>query len=223
MARSNSKATAEFLARQEPSFLREGAISAKNNAWVHFEAAEGLSRSGHTGLAISHFVLSIEESIKAHTLITFALKHNDDLELLAGAFSSHRAKHDAALAFSGASALLAPIAVKLAERSSIDSKEKEDAAAVLAGWGQKLDFEVLLASFDLDWWKQANSMKEKGFYVDVDRNSGVWIAPDSIPQSEAVKARDIAHSVLERIELLFAVPFDTLNSIGDARNAPKNV
>lgn len=213
---SRSSKAKEFFKGRNQEFCREGAVLARDNARTHFNAAEMLKSGDYLGLALSHYILSIEESIKSHVLITSAIGAGVDPERLGEAFSDHRAKHLSAASFTLSSALLVPIAKKLAERNPEISDSPVNPSDALAIWGRGIDLEEMIVGLDLDWWQQANINKEVGFYVDVDYARQSWKSPKSVSDADVEKAHKIAEAVLSRVELLFSVPF------GDLRNAFKD-
>ena len=50
-----------------------------------------------------------------------------------------------------------------------------------------------------DWWKQADSKKKKGFYINLLKKTGKWEGPHLIEESSYLQSKDIVEKFIERV------------------------
>lgn len=139
----------------------------------HKKVGELAASGGQFGMAVSHLILSSEETVKAFLLYIQSL--NLDLRNVPGIhlyFTDHIIRHQFATSVNLMIALLKPfMGLVLKERDKIHSPEKaieytETEQIWLSRDKEKMErlFESIGEVFD--WWEDANFKKNRGFYVD---------------------------------------------------------
>jgi len=148
----------------------KGFILLSENANDHFDTAKSLAKKGKYGLAVSHLVLSAEESIKA---MYFAMQFFDtdiDNITLKELFSAHKAKHRKIQI--GNKIIKEIITEFLDEVSKGDKDIKEDF--------KEIKTSIKASNYKI--FNEANNIKNKGFYVDYINNN--FFSPNQIKEEE---------------------------------------
>lgn len=207
-----------------------GAKLAVENAESLLESAEQIAEIENYGHATSLLVLAGEEAFKA---LAFMCRH-DGLEITSrledwrmDMMQDHQTRHQYA---AGSAVMLRIIAIIMKSAEAFQERReegieaarearmevvKEESARLLdpeSSASKKLDSEI-------DWWKQANDLKEEGFYVDY--GPGEWESPDQLDEEDYERAKEI---VVNWVELLGGVvegrenaSQDTVEAVSDAQ------
>jgi AbiV family abortive infection protein len=155
----------------------------EDNGEMHFAISEYLITKGYHGAAVSHLILGTEELIKALALFMeskgFSVRRIKGVSRL---FSQHVPRHHLMRDFFSVWLFLRPF-IKEWERTDghysiaefdregnvIGGFLKNSIGKTLTGW--------IRARSNFEWWKNADMLKQRGFYVDyADR----LICPDDI-------------------------------------------
>ena len=164
-----------------PEQAQQGVSPTADNACDLLAAARSLGVAGLHGPATSLLVLALEEAQKARVLIALATK-NDDAGLSQDEASDiihwdHRLRHHAAF-----TASISPTTIaKLVRPSRRDTPL------------QRKQFDADMAA--LAWHLKANSLKERGLYVDYIKDR--WHNPREISASEFSQGLAIVERFVE--------------------------
>lgn len=180
------------------------------NAKNHIKVAE-LSESISYGIAHAHIVLASEEAIKAVMLFNIH-KDKDVLEKMNDFhkyFSNHKHKHEEIRNFEHVALLLenalkilwSPfIGIKPGSISLEEVKAKNsEGINNLIKWFEEETKKPTLQTND-QWWKQAESFKKEGFYVDLLKKRGEWIGPHKCSKRQYNKGKKIVLEFIEKIQ-----------------------
>jgi AbiV family abortive infection protein len=193
------------------NFLRGYHIIMKN-AYAHYHAAKLIAwKKKSYGIASSLLILSAEEAVKAG--VTLFL-HFDPTIKVTGykkLFKDHRVKHAKIIEFEHTRAFMIGMIRQMAkpiityaksdEEFSIESlqvAQSEGVKAIIA-WIQSLIQGNTKLEYHEDWWKQANTEKNRGFYVDLNESTGEWENPQEIPKIQYLKTKSIVEPLLKDI------------------------
>lgn len=180
------------------------------NAKNHIKVAE-LSENISFGIAHAHFVLASEEAIKAVMLFNIH-KDKDALEKMNDFhkyFSNHKHKHEEIRNFEHVALLLenslkilwSPfIGIKPGSISLEEVKTKNrEGINNLIKWFEEETKKPTLQIND-QWWKQAESFKKEGFYIDLLKKRGEWIGPHKCSKKQYNKGKKIVLEFIEKIQ-----------------------
>lgn len=183
-----------------------------DNARNHIKVAE-LSENVSYGIAHAHIVLASEEAIKAVILFNIH-KDKDVLDKMNDFhkyFSDHKHKHDeirnfekTALLFEKALEILWSPFIGIKPRSiSLEEIKKKNSEGInnLIKWFENETKTPTLQSND-QWWKQAESFKQEGFYVNLLKKRGEWSSPHKCSKKKYDKGKKIVLEFIGKIELV---------------------
>jgi len=172
------------------------------NANIHFDSAKILAKQKYFGLAISHLILASEEAIKAIFFLRKKLFPDQEVDI-SGIFSSHKMKHETAIEIAD---LVKNFQVDLRKTMIEDLKNRPDVDMKVKLLIEKENelvnnkFNELTAEKILNWWNQADNLKQKGFYVDYINNC--WTSPVDIDLNEYENSYTITGQYLGFINLI---------------------
>jgi len=195
------------MTNSRSEYFWEGAILSVANARDLLDAAAESAGSGRFGVASSLAILCAEECAKANGLLARALSESDDTTTLKQYFTSHRVKHEvgsAVLTMFRITERLHSIASKVALDKSIADEEKDShLISRISEWSDaEVNGRENCAEDIAAWKKDADRVKQNGFYVD--RVGDGWHSPASIGECEYVSRRDYALQFLEILESIVA-------------------
>ncbi len=195
----------------ENTDFSEGSLLALKNAKEHFavaQSAEGIS----LGIANSHLILAAEEAIKADVLSRVSitdewLEHLNLDEF----FRSHNHKHQEIVNDFGIDLFLQHFLGGLMDwgdeiqQLNVTPEEKEKIVEEwkdnFAGWSKRRHVELRRQHRAYDqWWKNANKMKNQGFYVGLKKQTGEWDSPSDITKEQFEKSLEIVSRIIRDIE-----------------------
>jgi AbiV family abortive infection protein len=183
------------------------------NAKRLYNAAEILAEKKEYAIANSLLVLCAEEAMKAHTVITQHFFPQEILDSFNKNFEDHKTKLESIRGI----IMFLQLTNKMHEfiydpliENAINHK-KEDIKRIKAEGIQKfVDWTnniVDAKNTDLDeennWWKQANTLKQNGFYVGLNKGNKQWIVPTSITKNRYVKTHKYVSNFLQQIEVIY--------------------
>lgn len=181
--------------------LKEGFNSVLHNANAHFQSAQILANNKLFGIAVSHLILATEEAVKAFHFWAKMLLPKEDIDIT-GVFSSHPTKHQSAVDIADFIAKLQLEYRAIATEQILqcpDFSEQQKNIVAKDKILVDLKFNELKSEKVRNWWRQANSIKNKGFYVDYkDEN---WVKPDDIDKKEYEKTYPITGQYIGFINL----------------------
>lgn len=161
--------------------LLAGAKHCLKNAEMHFDSAKRIAEAGHYPIANSLLILAAEEAVKGYVLTAgfFSVPLPFKISPI---FWSHTSKH------TQAEDIEAMVVVSYAISQAFADPKK--------GWANQLVQAVIsgvaltmtlgaMKSERVKWWRDANEMKNRGFYVDF--VNGDWIAEGRISQDDYKK------------------------------------
>ncbi|MES9989635.1 MAG: AbiV family abortive infection protein [Candidatus Thiodiazotropha endolucinida] len=159
----------------------EGAVLSTKNASDLFESAVYIFDQGKLGCASSLMVLSTEESAKAIS-IGFSISPSHNNFPISKIFMSHKQKHNHAAHVSSVIHMIIGLL-----------REPEEGKPLHGVCG-------ILAEIE-EWRKEANRIKQKGFYVD--NQNDKWISPSQIDVDVYKKTKFQAETLLSIAEGFF--------------------
>jgi len=192
----------------------EGFQHCLDNALNHLKVAE-LSKTVSFGIAHAHTVLASEEAVKAIILFNIyfdndVLADMKDFQLY---FSNHKYKHETIRSFELGSLLIEKMLMIQMEpfiKDKNGSSTPEDFKAKktegfknLIQWLKELSDEnnkqTTLETND-QWWKQAESYKKNGFYVNILMKKGGWDGPHKCSKNQYDKGRKIVLEFIQKVQ-----------------------
>lgn len=187
----------------------EGYKKAFETANVHNISADSIAKNGHYGTAVSHLILGTEELTKG--LLLFAQSFGINVRNVPGIhlfFSDHVLKHQFAIYVNTmypTLKLLMGVIRKMHTEIHYPEKKVEYTSVEKAFLSK--DEKKLHAAFRnlpelLDWWDEANSNKNKGFYVDYKTSLET---PMQVEQKEYDQAVFISNAYKKQLEEIIAV------------------
>lgn len=188
---------------------RRGHRLVMENGRRHVTCGNILAKMGEYGPAVSHMVLSAEESIKAIFFQAIGYELEIPPSSIRPFLASHRPRHAAAAMWTLMGLLFDQwIGLIIALNDEFQGatgpeywRARADKVAALASElnaladarpGENKIMDQLL------WWGQSESLKQRGFYVDF--RDGDWVSPDSVTKAEFAQAKCIAEELIERAE-----------------------
>lgn len=181
------------------------------NASNHLKIAE-LSKQISYGIAHAHLVLAGEEAIKA--VVLFDINSNPKVKDkdFKKYFSNHKYKHEAIKKFEQVafftdgtlniqteSLLSEDINTMTFERMIEIRKENFNK---LLKFFESLSNEEIKPNVNEDWWNQADSFKNDGFYVDILEKRGEWKGPFNFSKNHYNKGYKIISEIIEKIQMV---------------------
>jgi AbiV family abortive infection protein len=174
----------------------------KNNANDLLKAAQVVAENGLWGTGCALCVLSCEESIKACFILVKEHHPNTDIEAYNDIFRKHYIKHENIVELIGffQSAINQREAMSssfMAIYKQLDSKMKPQFNKAYSTLFEDLEFISQMKSLERSheevkaWWKKADDLKKKGFYVDQPKETGNWISPTDLTQEDYLEAEKI--------------------------------
>jgi AbiV family abortive infection protein len=183
-----------------------------DNARNHIKVAE-LSENISYGIAHAHIVLASEEAIKAVMLFNIhkdksALDKMTDFQKY---FSDHKHKPDEIRNFEKVALLLEKMLMTVMnpllgiEPRSISLEEVKRKVSEginnLIKWFENETKTPTLQTND-QWWKQAESFKQEGFYVNLLKKRGEWSSPHKCSKKKYDKGKKVVLEFIGKIELV---------------------
>lgn len=185
------------------------------NAIKHVEISK-LAKDVSFGIAHAHLVLASEEGVKSLVLLDMHMSGKDEYPKdFSKYFSDHKYKHEVISSFETGSALIQEmlmiqwqpfVGVKPGSISLDEIKKKhKEGVQNLIKWMENLsdesNKETILDTNDY-WWKQAESYKKEGFYVDLRKKQGEWTGPFKCSQNQYKKGFKIVTEFIGKIEYI---------------------
>ena len=193
-----------------PNYLK-GYRLAVENAKKHFEIAELIVKNGISfGIANSHLILASEETIKAGML--FSLHYDPEMKVddFEEYFSNHKHKHKTIISIEFMFSFMDDI-MKMASKPARDRYNAKGDYLNAQEYKESLDegIESLITHLDKvlsgvsgiktneEWWKQANTKKNQGFYVHLNKGSLNWETPAGVSEKEYQNAKKIVENLMK--------------------------
>ncbi len=168
------------------------------------------------GIACSLSILSAEEAMKAFSLLVKHFNPNETIDDFEKIFSDHKTKHqhlpetvdlfetiiELVYTEHGIVNYLFEMMDRLASEIPAEKRQKflEDRETLSATLGKyrkpptsKIDIEKAK-----EWWKKANSIKNRGFYVD--RSNGTWHNPNSFTKENYLEAEQFTFPIIKNAD-----------------------
>lgn len=205
---------------KKPINYYEGFELAVANAKNHVAIAELIVKNklGY-GVAASHLILAAEEAIKAW--LTFFKYFDPDIKVkdYDKLFKDHGIKHERIINVERYRAFILKL-VKFTQAAlkQIENKPPAEEEAEGAVMGFFMDFFQLLIDigegntqleYNKEWWAQANTNRNNGFYVGLNEGNAKWHNPGSVKKSDYIKAKTIVSELLDelfKIDKIFSQP-----------------
>ena len=181
-----------------------GANACLKSARALFKVAQDAASTAQFGVANSLLILSTEECIKCAVFLG-AYFGTPPPQGVAGFFKSHSTKHDQA-------GEIQPVVNFIAQARSAFThvfKYRKSAygtvfnfaiATIFAHIGYSLQQESSKLTDFGSWWKQANTRKNDGFYVDF--RKGYWTIPTDVSQATYEETLSYVRPFVECLEIL---------------------
>lgn len=189
----------------------EGYKLALENAQNHLAVAEA-SVSISIGIANSHLILASEEAIKSAMLFQLSFDKDTLEEAQADIdkyFSSHKHKHEAIRGLEFFGGLMSNmLELRFSPFKDIDpqtitdeefKQKKDEGFDNIIQWLESLLEDKSIFDTNQDWWKQADSQKNRGFYISLLKKKGQWDGPFSITKKQYNKGKKIVTEFVSRI------------------------
>jgi len=195
-----------------------------DTAAKHKESAESIAKNGQYGMGISHLILGIEELVKG---LLFRIQSLDiDVRNVPGIhlfFTDHILKHQFATDINMMYVIIKPfmgIINKMKEdlhnpESNIEYTDTEK--AIISKDEKRIHAVFRNLPEMIDWWDEANIMKNKGFYVDYTTRLET---PMQVEAKEYIQAVEITEIFKSQI-FEFIAYFDRLTD-EEKKEAAKN-
>jgi len=187
------------------------------NAQRLFNAAETLEEKKELAISNSLLILSAEEGMKAYTILTQHFYPERILEDFDKHFEHHKTKLESIRSLTCISQLVNkfrelhfnPIFENVINPKEDHQTVKNRNEQNLLGWLKK---EAESNDTDLakenDWWRQANTMKQNGFYVGFNNGNKQWTNPSSINKVKYFKTKKYVDNFLKQIKVLYNLDFN---------------
>lgn len=186
----------------------EGACLTLENAKRHIQTSKLLVESDIFGIAVSHLILGAEEYIKAFILLCLNgdssfINDNEKLQL----FRNHKFKHEHVTLFLKS---ISDSETSNFEQKFLDSFMKNEPLPMYSVDGHYINNVFKLVSLDDNsllrleiWLKEANDLKNNGFYVGVNEN---WTTPANFSKEDYNKGYECISILEKAISPLFELP-----------------
>lgn len=187
------------------------------NARRLFDAAEALEHKKEFAIASSLLVLAAEEGAKAYTSLSQYLYPEKPIKDFDKSFSDHKHKLEAIRNFRGLLNIVkifsdlyyTPIAKSIINPEKDLEKAREESFqnlfSALKSEAESDNSEIAKENI---WWKHAKELKEKGFYVSLNKKNGQWKSPSSIKKQSYIITKSYVYDFLKQIELLYNLDFE---------------
>ncbi len=188
-----------------------------DNGVAHIDSAKLLASKGYFGFAISHLILGIEELIKYQVVYSYFSNNRDfdkdvDPNEKNSVFTKHFKKHDLLKEFQLSmteefTTAFQDYVFHRATGQELTEKHLEIEKNRFKEWGNL--FRSAFAEINIPdekkdaffcWLKNANNMKNQGFYVNWE--SAIFESPKSIIQSSYENALEYASAILMQTEVI---------------------
>lgn len=198
--------------------FRQGYTLALENTLAHFQAAELIAEKNNYGIANSHLILASEEAIKAYMCYSKFYEPEMLIKDFEKYFRNHKSKHNAIkdlsffknFMFEIMKVITKPMK-QLAKEKNWDFNDEEFLAKRKEGVQNLIKWLGTIPDIDHNeqWWNEANTNKNKGFYVDVINNSNKWQFPNQITKEDYEKSHKIVSEIIELVEILPQIETNT--------------
>lgn len=163
----------------DPNLLVGGTLTGKNARNLYL-SAKRLAAEGRYGPACSLLILAAEEAVKAVDRVFLGFGIDMDPNTLPAKRQNHKYRHGAArlaMAIAWYTQRYEPMPEMSAEwRDRLEPALRD----LIRDWNrEQLPTEVQQT---WDWWRQANALKMRGFYVD--QSNDKWLAPDTLSEAD---------------------------------------
>lgn len=191
-----------------------GATLCLQNALNHMKVADA-SKDISFGIAHAHVILASEEAMKAAMLfnISFDKSIMSEYKDFDQYFSDHKHKHNTIFGILQLGVFVETFLSKKMEpllKSDIKNLESNELKAKIqegknnaVNWFSDLadasKTDVTLDSNE-DWWKQAETNKKEGFYIDILKKRAEYTGPHKCSEKKFFKGRKIAEDWIEKVK-----------------------
>jgi len=190
------------------------------NAFNHLEVAYSIE-SISLGIASSHLILAAEEAVKAFLLfqLGFDKDFHKEAQDFDKYFSNHKFKHKIIRDIELLGNLMATSQeIRLKPFEGIEpgtvsaeylQEKNNEGVQNLIKWLNNLNNGTEELDINEDWWKQADSNKNRGLYVNLLKKSGNWDGPFLVKESFYQKSKKIVTLFISKVvalEEVFEIP-----------------
>jgi AbiV family abortive infection protein len=183
-----------------------GAEVTVDNAKTLLQSAKTLAEVGQYGPASSLIVLAGEEAFKAMTLLIRykGLEIDDEMERWrTKMLSQHQPRHDVGtwmvLMKRLIDATVAGMEAYTEHYEENEEKAKEARMKVMTDRANQLlddeNEEVQQLQKEIDWWQNADELKQQGFYVDY--GSQGWSSPNDLTQEDFIESKQVVEEAID--------------------------
>lgn len=177
--------------------LYEGFVHCRESAQAHQECAHLMAEKEQYGIANSHLTLGAEEAIKA--IIIFFKMTNDPLDItsIKPFFYKHEVKHQQGmeLMLKAISNRMGSFGISYLSYALTAIEKKAKIAEVL-----KFASGAFIPYGNVEeWWKNANSQKNDGFYVGYQND--MWKAPSAVNRETYIISDSQTHFLFKILDL----------------------
>jgi AbiV family abortive infection protein len=189
----------------DQSNFRQGFDFIMLNAKAHLRTAELTASEGLYGIANSHLILCSEEAIKGYMVFSRHFDPELAIKDFQKFFSDHKFKHQTIrdmMSFLNFTSRMLDISIGPLLQLAMTKKRKnvsED--EILAARDKGVDDLIAWLKFmpnieyNEQWWNEANTNKNKGFYVNLLNDN--WQTPSEITEEHYEKSFQIVTQLLE--------------------------
>lgn len=189
-----------------------------NNSDRHFFVSERIAEDKQYGIAISHLILGTEELVKA--LIIYLDGEGLEIRKIKGIqkfFKDHTIRHIFSGIFNLMSKFLKPI-MEIASRikelihnsearksmteleTSVINYDELRVQTLAKEWGENIAKQYAdKFEYYYDFWTNAETYKQKGFYVDYDNEI---LTPEQLTEANYIQAKEITNSFRNECKIL---------------------
>jgi AbiV family abortive infection protein len=195
--------------------FKQGYTLAMENTLAHFQAAELIAEKNNYGIANSHLILASEEAIKAYMSYSKFYEPEMVIKDFESYFSNHKLKHKAIKDisfFKNFMIEIMKVTIKpmkqLAKEKKWDFTDDELLAKRKEGVEDLIKWLGTIPDIDHNeqWWNEANTNKNNGFYVNVINNR--WQFPNQITKEDYEKSHKIVSEIIELVQILPQIETD---------------
>lgn len=192
----------------------EGFRLAFENAKRLFKSAEALENEKEFPVANSLLILAAEEGVKAYTILIKHFLPDKNLDSYKMVFKDHTFK----LQFLSGIVLFVEIIKKFyeyfhypvlqnADKTPEEiTKIKSRCIKKFVNWSKRAArSETSKLSKQLDWWENAKTMKEKGFYVG--HNNKKWVSPSLINRKDYLRTKKYVEEFFQLLDYIYGLDF----------------
>lgn len=182
--------------------------AAMKNAEQHADSSKRIARGKHYGHAVSHLVLSTEESVKA--LLYCGQSMGINIRQIKGIqmfFTDHIVRHQFATIFHAMSFIIEPmVSLFMKMRDELHEPEIKIPRNKVERAIESRDQNKLMVVFSdfpqmMDWWDDADRQKNRGNYVDYE---GDVESPSDVTRAEYLMAKKITQKFRDDVNRLIA-------------------